>query len=68
VFCGFIAAVQGTQVFIVYCGVLVVVFTVQAFLEQRTRKQINLIIQIARELEAKVRNDSATEPEVGPAV
>ena len=48
---GFIAALQGTQFFILYCGVLVVVLMLQGFSEQRTRKQVDLLVQLVQELE-----------------
>ena len=50
---GIIAAIQGTQFFLLYCGVLVVVFMLQSFSEQRTRKQIDLLVELVRELEKK---------------
>jgi hypothetical protein len=50
---GFIAALQGTQFLILYCGILVVVFMLQGFSEQRTRKQISLLVQLVQELEKK---------------
>ena len=56
---GCIAALQGTQFFILYCGVLVVVFMLQGFSERRTRRQIDLLVQLARELEKKRHDDAA---------
>ena len=50
---GFIAALQGTQFFILYCGILVVIFMLQGFSEQRTRRQISLLVQLVQELEKK---------------
>ena len=50
---GIIAALQGTQFFVLYCGVLVVVFMLHSFSEQRTRKQIDLVVELVRELEKK---------------
>ncbi|HTV43347.1 MAG TPA: hypothetical protein VMF08_22485 [Candidatus Sulfotelmatobacter sp.] len=50
---GIIAAIQGTQFFLVYCGILVVVFMLQGFSEQRTRRQIDLLVQLVKELEKK---------------
>lgn len=50
---GFIAAHQGTQFLFVYCGILVVVFMLQGFSEQRTRRQIDLLVQLVKELENK---------------
>jgi hypothetical protein len=50
---GFIAAFQGVQFFIMYCGVLVVIFMLQTFSEQRTRRQIDLLVQLVQELEKK---------------
>lgn len=49
----FIAALQGRQFFILYCGVLVVVFLLQHFSEQRTRRQIDLIVQLVWGFEKK---------------
>ena len=56
---GFIAALQGTQFFILYCGVLVVVFLLQHFSEQRARRQIDLLVQLVQELERKSHDDAA---------
>ncbi len=36
-----------------YCGVLVVIFMLQTFSEQRTRRQIDLLVQLVQELEKK---------------
>jgi hypothetical protein len=50
---GFIAAKQGAQFLILYCGILVVVFMLQGFSEQRTRRQISLLVQLVQELDKK---------------
>jgi hypothetical protein len=56
---GFIAVHQGTQFFIVYCGVLVVVFMLQASSEQRARRQLDLLVGLVRELEHGRHDDAA---------
>lgn len=56
---GIVAALQGTQFFILYCGVLVVVFMLQGLSEKRTRKQIDLLVQLVQELERKKSHDDA---------
>jgi|WetSurMetagenome_2_1015567.scaffolds.fasta_scaffold1195780_1 hypothetical protein len=50
---GIVAALQGAQFLIVYCGVLVVIFMFQGFGEKRTRKQVDLLVQLVQELEKK---------------
>lgn len=50
---GIIAVMEGGKFFAVYCGVSVVVFMLQSFSEQRTRKQIDLLVELIRELEKK---------------
>ena len=42
-----------------YCGVLVVVFLLQTYSEQRTRRQIDLLVQLVQELEKKKSHDDA---------
>jgi len=37
----------------VYCGALVVVFTIHGVIEERNRKQMNLLLQLVQELERK---------------
>src|SRR5262249_50718742 len=54
---GITAAFQGSQFLLLYCGVLVVVFALHGLNEKRTRKQIDLLVQIVRELEEKRRHD-----------
>jgi hypothetical protein len=56
---GFVAAFQGVQFFMLYCGVLVVVFLLQTYGEQRTRRQIDLLVQLVQELEKKKNHDDA---------
>jgi hypothetical protein len=50
---GLIAALQGAQFLMLYLGVLVVVFLLQGFSEQRSRKQIGLLVELVRELDRK---------------
>jgi len=38
---------------LVYCGVLTVVFLLQSASEKRTRKQIDLLVELVRELDKK---------------
>jgi hypothetical protein len=57
---GFIAALQGTQFLMLYLGVMVVVCMYQSFSEQRNNRQIDLLVQIIRELaEHRRHNPSA---------
>ncbi len=51
--CGVVAALQGRQFLILYLGVFVVVFMLQGFSDQRTRKQIDLLVQLVQELERR---------------
>jgi len=50
---GVVAALEGRQYFLVYCGVLTVVFLLQSASEKRTRKQIDLLVELVRELDKK---------------
>ena len=54
---GFIAYVYGTPFIMTYLGVMAVVFTLHAYYEKRTRKRIDLLVQIVQELEEKRRQD-----------
>jgi len=56
---GFIAAFQGWSFLLVYCLIMAVVFMLQAFSEQRTRRQIDLLVQLVQELEKKKHDDDA---------
>jgi hypothetical protein len=56
---GIIAALQGWHFFILYCGMLVVVFTVQGYNEQRMRRQFELLAQLAQKLEKQQHRDDA---------
>ena len=56
---GFIAALQGMQFLILYCGILVVIFMFQGFNEERNRGQIDLLVQLVRELEKKSHDNAA---------
>ena len=53
VFYGVISALQGSSFLMVYCGALVVVFTIHGVIEERNRKQMNLLLQLVQELERK---------------
>lgn len=48
---GYIAHSQGSEFFILYCGVLAVFFLFRSASERRTRQQVDLLVQLARELE-----------------
>lgn len=61
---GFIAHNQGSPFFILYCGVLVIVFMLHSFSERRTCRQIDLLVQLVRELENK-SNDNVASSKTG---
>lgn len=50
---GAIAAMDGRPYLVHFLGAMVVVFLLQASNEQRTRRQIDVLVQIVRELERK---------------
>jgi hypothetical protein len=54
---GYIAYVYGYPFLMTYLGVLVVVFTLHGYYEKRTRKRIDLLVQIVQKLEEKKRQD-----------
>jgi len=56
---GLIAALQGLDFLILYCGVLVVVLMFHSASEQRASKEIDLLLKIVRELERQSHDDGA---------
>jgi len=53
---GIIAFHQGLSVLGIYCGVLVLVFMIRGAINRRTRDQIDLLVEIVRELEIRKEN------------
>ena len=53
-----IALLQGTEFFILYGGGLVVLVLIQEANDKRARKQVDLIVDLIREVEKKNRGDT----------
>ena len=47
------AVLEGRSFLVLYLGVLVVVFLLHASNEQRSRRQMDLLVQLVRELDRK---------------
>ena len=55
---GAIAVSQGTEFAMQFFGMLVIVFAVQETNDRRARKQVDLIVDLIREVEKKNRGDT----------